>query len=896
MTTMVTTNYTDVFSGNLVGPAFPQYSAITLDENITLAWPTDFQNLRKVVSLIMDISPTVDDEYQITLPDATKSGEGFVFKINNPSNNDFDLLDNTGEHLTTINGGEAQEIWLVGNLTSAGSWRFLPMSGGSAVTYVDATSSSDNLTIAGVPIIGAGTIAFTLTKDLLALSTFVASTGFSARTAANSWTLRQITGTSGSINVTAGDGVSGNPTISLNPNISITSLVALTSVQGGNIELIGNSIASVNTNGAIDLEPNGTGPVTLHSTNPLKFYATNNTNYISFQGGDSVINQTYTWPTTLPTAGQSLGYSGGSILAWQDTPSVVGDTTINAIARYSNTVGGLKDSPTILLDDAGNLSLLNSCAIGQILIGGTGGSSPRTITTTLSDASLILAPNGIGAVQCQGDIWMYPVAGNSKKIRFYEPTGNHYAGFVASPTIANNYTWFLPPVGGIAGVFYTNTSNVMSIEPFFKGPSTVNAIATFSNTTGSIQDSNVTIDSSGTMLFLGSDPTIECDSDFEIVGGGLIAIEAESVDIITGINRINIFSSAALNMSSVGDTIISPSGNLILHGNLNISKASSNSMISIFNATNFSASIQANASTSGNYTLTLPSAVSAGYMRSDGSGNLSFLSLTTVATNIPQFTNTTGTIGSSPISVSAGGALTGVTSSTFSGMNVGVTSNTIATLSNANLNFAPNGTGIVASTADISLLLAATQLKLRLYNSAGTFYTALQAGAAAANTTFTLPIAALSNTGILKVSSAGVMAIDALGPSPGVLRTDGSGNVTVNSITTVDNTVPRFDGTGAIFQTSTAVLDDNENLLIAGATAATSVSRAIGLRAGTDPLGAATNMLSVGCKSTGSGTVLALYGGGDGGISASVSAVVTTKISIYVNGTRYYLLASTSGT
>lgn len=903
---MFTTTYTDVFSGRNVTPAFPQYSSISLSANITLAWPAQFQNLNSVVSVIMDIIPTADG-FTVTMPTAQEAGTGVAFTINNPSAHAFNLLDSTGALIVAIPATTARIIWLISNTTAAGAWRTLPGSaGGSSVTSVNATSSSDNLVIGGVPITSAGTITFTLANDLAALTAFGASAGFSVRRGVNTWALRDIVGTAGSINIVDGDGVAGNPTISLDPDILITTL------QAGNIKLSGNTISSVNVNGVINLAPNGTGPVTLSSSNPLKFFATNGTNYISFQGGGSIINQTYIWPTTAPTAGQSLGYSGGSNLAWQATPSVPGATTVNAIARYSNLVGGLKDSPTLLLDDVGNLSLLNSCAIGQIVIGGTGGSSSQTITTTLADASLILAPNGIGAVQCQGDIWMYPVAATSKKIRFYEPTGNHYAGLIANPAIANNYTWSLPIIGGIAGVFYTSNTNSMSIHPFFNGPSvvgnipsfvdtvgtlqdsgvsiftgpsTVNAIAKFSNTTGSIQNSNVTLDSNGMMTFSGAVSSITSTSAFSVTSSGNLSLTS------TGGGNLYLTSTGGGNL-----LLESTGGQLIALSNLKINKNAADSMISILNSFNISANIKANVATVADYTLTLPAAVSAGYMRSDSSGNLSFLALTTVSTNIPQFINTIGTIGASPISVSAGGALTGVTSSTFSGMNVGVTSNTIATLSNANLNLVPNGSGIVASTADISLLLAATQLKLRLYNSAGTFYTALQAGAAAANTTFTLPLASPAATGLIKSSSAGVMSIDSLGASAGILRTDGSGNVVINTVASAANEIPKYSNSSGSLAPSFSFLDANDNLFLAQPATGVTGGGALILNSSNAVSVVGASQLAISTLYTGSSCVLALRGNTDGGVSASVSAIVTNKISIYVNGTRYYLLASTSAT
>lgn len=64
------------------------------------------------------------------------------------------------------------------------------------------------------------TYTFTLANDLAALEA-LASTGLAARTAANTWAQRTITGTASNITVTNGDGVAGNPTIDL-PATAVT--------------------------------------------------------------------------------------------------------------------------------------------------------------------------------------------------------------------------------------------------------------------------------------------------------------------------------------------------------------------------------------------------------------------------------------------------------------------------------------------------------------------------------------------------------------------------------------------------------------------------------------------------------------------------------------------------
>jgi len=93
-------------------------------------------------------------------------------------------------------------------------WTAFGVSGGS-VTSVGATSTSAALTITGTnPIVSSGSFTFNLDADLTAIAALT-GTGFPVRTAADTWAQRSIAGTTGTIVVTNGNGVAGNPTITL---------------------------------------------------------------------------------------------------------------------------------------------------------------------------------------------------------------------------------------------------------------------------------------------------------------------------------------------------------------------------------------------------------------------------------------------------------------------------------------------------------------------------------------------------------------------------------------------------------------------------------------------------------------------------------------------------------
>jgi hypothetical protein len=81
------------------------------------------------------------------------------------------------------------------------------------VTSVAVTGST-GLAVSGSPITSAGTISLTLGTELQGLSG-LASSGMIARTGAGTYTSRTISGTAGTVIVTNGDGVAGNPTITL---------------------------------------------------------------------------------------------------------------------------------------------------------------------------------------------------------------------------------------------------------------------------------------------------------------------------------------------------------------------------------------------------------------------------------------------------------------------------------------------------------------------------------------------------------------------------------------------------------------------------------------------------------------------------------------------------------
>lgn len=246
--------------------SYPQLNSltkITLSSNITLSWNTDFQSTNPLVSDIIEVTPT-GAGYSITLPDATNISVGLSFQINNLSAYEFTLLMSGGNTLSTLAAQSFTEFYLSSNLTAAGEWRQVLPSGTTGITSVSANAdaSDGNLTILGSPITTVGTLSFGLGNDLLALSSFINLSGISVRTAANSWTLRSISGSANQIDVSNGSGVAGNPVISLSNVIS-----GISSITCGNINVALNAITATNINGGLALNSLGTGDVVLNPGN-----------------------------------------------------------------------------------------------------------------------------------------------------------------------------------------------------------------------------------------------------------------------------------------------------------------------------------------------------------------------------------------------------------------------------------------------------------------------------------------------------------------------------------------------------------------------------------------------------------------------------------------------------
>lgn len=410
-------SYTNNFTGSPEQPADKSYSAISLTGNLSLTWPIQFLSSPNIVTGIMDVTPTAGG-YTLTLPPAIYVSTGQAFIINNLSGGfSFTLASNLNGQTFNLGSGTSNYFYLTNNTTADGIWRNSPYaSGAPTVTSVGLVSTSNNVVITNSPIVGAGNIGLALANDLLVLSSFANSAGIAARTGANTWALRNIAGTNNQINVANPKGVAGDPTLSLNATIT-----GITNLTVADLNFQTNTVTTANANENLIINPNGVGllevqggGIRVDSANPIYFYGANNTNYFALQGGNLTGNIALTLPTTFPNSLQVLQYSGtAGQLQWASITTFGGPSTINALARYADTVGSLANS-TVSLDSSGNISDATSLEVGNLFLIG------NTISSLSANGDIIFQPNGTGNVTVFGlDLQLL----DNAILKIYEPTG-----------------------------------------------------------------------------------------------------------------------------------------------------------------------------------------------------------------------------------------------------------------------------------------------------------------------------------------------------------------------------------------------------------------------------------------------------------------------------------------
>jgi hypothetical protein len=423
--------YTQINGGGQVASNNTSFSAITLTGNIVLLWPTQFVTITppnpvyNTATFWMDVQ-TAGGGHTITLPDATLVSTGTTLNFANVSGGAFSFTVNKSDStfLFTLTQGQSIEIYLnnntIGQGGAPGSWTLKQGAGQIGVTNINATSSNDNLVIGGVPITSVGTVTFAMANDLLALTAFAdGAQGYSARTATDTWALRQILGTNNQIVTTNPKGIAGDTTISLAQNVTGLVSAAISNITiggiGGNLP---NTIAASNGGGSLYFLTQSAGLSQFYTNIALNGSGINfgntaaypgaSTNFITVTGGAFASNFTLVLPTVAPTNGQALINSSGSSpyqLGWATITTFGGPSTDTAIARYNGTSGSLQNS-TILISTSGNITPVTGATNLSLTVQDTGAKSMgigtvdgNTIAALNVNGNIKLLPNGTGNVE-----------------------------------------------------------------------------------------------------------------------------------------------------------------------------------------------------------------------------------------------------------------------------------------------------------------------------------------------------------------------------------------------------------------------------------------------------------------------------------------------------------------
>jgi hypothetical protein len=476
-------SYVDRFGGNTVQSSNNSYISIALNANQTLSWPTEFQNINGIVNYYMDVAPNAVGR-TLTMPDARLAGPGSACVINNTTATAFDVLMNGGGLLVTINGQTSSEIFLINNTTPAGTWRNLPRAaGGVAVTSVNAAVpnaiDSNNLTVAGVPITAAGTINLGFAADLRALISFDANVGILARTGVNAWALRTIaTPAGGNLVVTNGNGVAGDISIDLQANLGIPGQNAINRIQVGNINIQGNVISSIDVNGNISINPNGTGQIDTTASvyirvgQAIRFYNTDNSHYASLSAvgvpaGGAGFDLPLIFPSIAPLTNQFLQYIGPlapgvSNLRWANVANYAGGpSTDEAIARYDGATGSLQNSAVIIHDDGSMVCPTTITANGSLNSGSIFlQNANQTLGTSAGPLNLSPAA-AANQIISNSDFYIGTTAA-PRNIRFASASG--FAVSLTAPAgMAGNVSLTLPPTqGGNTALLQSDGAGVLT--------------------------------------------------------------------------------------------------------------------------------------------------------------------------------------------------------------------------------------------------------------------------------------------------------------------------------------------------------------------------------------------------------------------------------------------------
>ena len=339
------------------------------------------------------------------------------------------------------------------------------------VTSVGATAPAAGFTISGSPITSTGTFVFALANDLLALEN-LSGTGFSVRTAADTWVQRTI-GAGTGIAVANADGVAGSPVISLSTSGTAGTYTQVTTDIYGRVSSGANptTLAGYGITDAQGLDSDLTALAQTTTTGLYTILATGSSITRSLAGGTGISITNANGVAGNPTVA----------LATAGTAGTYGVVTTDAYGRVTSG-----SNPTTLaghgITDAINISE-KGAASGVATLGADGKLSAAQVPAiAVSDTFVVASQTEQTALTAEvGDIAIRTDVNRSYILR-------------SSPaSVFSNWQELLTPTDAVTSV-NGQTGAVTTPQ------GTVTSVATTSPVSG-LSISGGPITSSGTLIF-----------------------------------------------------------------------------------------------------------------------------------------------------------------------------------------------------------------------------------------------------------------------------------------------------------------------------------------------------------------------------------------------------------
>ena len=306
-------------------------------------------------------------------------------------------------------------------------------------------------------------------------------------------------------------GFSGNLTGTLQTaaQANVTSLGTLTVLNADNLRLDGNILSSTDSNGDINLNPNGTGNVVVGSDSLIISAAEGESSTLMFRTDEGDDNGD-DW-TIVNATGNTLTFnsdiSGSSVAQITLTPHATVASSTTAIAGALTVAGVTTFSGAVNLNSQATTNVnIDSGAIDAVTIGTNSAVTDlrvdnlkldgNTVSSTDSGGNVILAPNGTGNVVANTDtLSISATEGESSTLLLQTDEGDDDGDDWTIVNATGNTLTFNNDISGsaVAQLTLTPHATVASSTAAFAGHVTIAGDLTITGATTTASSTNTTI-------------------------------------------------------------------------------------------------------------------------------------------------------------------------------------------------------------------------------------------------------------------------------------------------------------------------------------------------------------------------------------------------------------------